>query len=227
MKRIDVLDVWRSLCVWIMVVYHALYDLIWFELLPAAALDNVFADAVAFVTAGLFVLLGGVVSRFSRDILRRGFRLLCLGLLVSVAGVLVGQPIAFGILQLFGLCMMGYGVSREHLDQRKGKWLPWCYAALFVLTAVLTKRITVPVPWLYPLGFRAEGFYSADYFPLLPWGFLFLLGTYMGGVIAANRGHPVLTQHYPGWACFCGRHSLVIYLLHQPLLFALFSVIYR
>ena len=227
MKRIDVLDVWRSLCVWIMVVYHALYDLILFGQIPAAVLDNAFADLIAFVTAGVFVLLGGVVSRFSRDTLRRGFRLFCLGLVVSVAGMLVGQPIAFGILQLFGLCMMGYSLCRERLDKVKGKWLPLLYAGLFVSTVLWTNSVTVSLSCLYPLGFRAEGFYSADYFPLLPWAFLFLLGTRLGGVIAASSACPLFTRRYPRWLTFSGRHSLFIYLLHQPLLFALFSVIYR
>ena len=226
MKRMEVLDVCRSLCVVIMVIYHALYDLVLFQQLPASVLDNTLMDGLAYSTAGTFVLLGGVTARFSRNVIHRGFRLLCLGLVVSVAAMLVGQPIAFGILQLFGVCMMGYGLVRERLD-KAGARLSWLYAAFFLLAAVLTKRVTVTVSWLYPLGFCTEKFYSADYFPLLPWGLLFLLGTRLGGVLAKNREQPCLARSYPVWLAFCGRHSLVIYLLHQPLLFALFSLIYR
>ena len=227
MKRIDVLDVWRSLCVVIMVAYHALYDLILFGVLPAAVLDNLPMRVLEYGTAGCFVLLGGVVSRFSRDIRRRGFRLFCLGLLVSVAAALVGQTIAFGILQFFGLAMMLYSLGRERLDSAEGAWFPLLCAALFLLTALLTGLVRVPVSWLYPLGLRSEGFYSADYFPLLPWGFLFLLGTWLGGVVEKERERPLFTRRYPPWLTFCGRRSLLLYVLHQPLLYGACVLLFR
>lgn len=226
MKRLEVLDVCRSFCVMIMVLYHALYDLILLEQLPPTVLDNTFMDVLAYGTAGAFVLLGGVTARFCRDVLRRGFRLFCLGLAVSVIAALAGQPIAFGVLQLFGLCMMGYGLLRRRLD-KAGKWLPLSCAVLFVLSTLLTERIHVPVPWLYPLGLRTESFYSADYFPLLPWAFLFLMGTWLGGWVINARQRRCFTRRYPRWLCFCGRNSLRIYLFHQPLLFTLFSLLFR
>lgn len=34
--------------------------------------------------------------------------------------------------------------------------------------------------WLFPLGIHRADFFSADYFPLFPWIFLFFCGTYIG-----------------------------------------------
>lgn len=72
------------------------------------------------------------------------------------------------------------------------------------------------------LGFPGPGFYSTDYFSLLPWSFLYLCGFELhmicreAGVLDA----PVLRRGVVPLA-FLGRHSLFIYLLHQPVLYAL------
>ena len=85
---------------------------------------------------------------------------------------------------------------------------------------------TVSVGWLYPLGLLAPGFHSADYFPLLPWFFLFLAGTVLGGWCLDHRDSRVLTLTLPGALTWPGRHSLLIYLLHQPILFGVSYLIW-
>jgi len=76
--------------------------------------------------------------------------------------------------------------------------------------------------WLYRnlltafLGFPHDGFYSSDYFSLLPWLFLFWTGYYLYRLRRPSRGGvylPVVTA--------MGRHSLLIYLLHQPVIYGL------
>ena len=79
--------------------------------------------------------------------------------------------------------------------------------------------MSVSVPWLYPLGFPGPGFSSADYFPLLPWLFLFLVGAALGGWCLDHRESRLLTAPLPRALTFPGRRSLLIYLLHQPVLY--------
>ena len=114
-------------------------------------------------------------------------------------------------------------------------------AVLFVLTAGLffgeTPYVGVPgVPslqicalteckFLFPLGIRAVGFYSSDYYPVLPWIFLFLIGTFLGRFAAAERFPKWM---YPARAPFfsvLGRHALLIYILHQPILYGIMTVL--
>ncbi|MCD7837730.1 MAG: DUF1624 domain-containing protein, partial [Clostridiales bacterium] len=70
-------------------------------------------------------------------------------------------------------------------------------------------------------GFPPAGFYSADYFPLLPWFFLFCAG-YFAHRLWWDRWKelPLLRRGVPGLS-WLGRHSLVGYLLHQPVLYGL------
>ena len=73
------------------------------------------------------------------------------------------------------------------------------------------------------LGFPGPGFYSTDYFSLIPWLFLFWAGFYLYKVVGRPRMEPLRRSICPplGWI---GRHSLVIYMLHQPVLYGLLMV---
>jgi len=73
------------------------------------------------------------------------------------------------------------------------------------------------------LGFTEPAFYSADYFSLFPWVFLFLTGYYLFRWMEAMQWKDAL-EYEPSlgtWLRTVGRHSLIIYLLHQPVVFGL------
>ncbi|MDR1564410.1 MAG: DUF1624 domain-containing protein [Oscillospiraceae bacterium] len=80
--------------------------------------------------------------------------------------------------------------------------------------------------FLYLYGFASSNFASADYWPVFPWMFLFLFGRFIGGYAKDGR--------FPKWtkANFCpplallGRHSLLIYVLHQPVIYAVLWVVF-
>ena len=72
------------------------------------------------------------------------------------------------------------------------------------------------------LGFYPEGFFSTDYFPLVPWLFLFWVGFFLHHLVGRERMEPLRRSICPalGWL---GRHSLVVYLLHQPVLYGVLN----
>ena len=72
------------------------------------------------------------------------------------------------------------------------------------------------------LGFYPEGFFSTDYFPLVPWLFLFWVGFFLHHLVGRERMEPLHHSICPtlGWL---GRHSLVVYLLHQPVLYGVLN----
>ena len=81
--------------------------------------------------------------------------------------------------------------------------------------------------YLFPLGLLADGFSSSDYYPLMPWFFLFCAGSFLGRWIKEGRAfHWVYTARMP-FLEKLGRHTLLIYILHQPVLIALFWVAFR
>ena len=76
------------------------------------------------------------------------------------------------------------------------------------------------------LGFMPKSFFSTDYFPLLPWLFLFWAGYFLHHLVGRGRLAPLRRSVCPplGWM---GRHSLVIYLLHQPVILGVLTAAFR
>jgi uncharacterized membrane protein len=80
-------------------------------------------------------------------------------------------------------------------------------------------------PWFSWLGFPGPGFISSDYYPPIPFTLLYLAGAHIGFYLKQHGG-------YPSWAHtlgirpldFVGRHALEVYVLHQPLIFALLAL---
>ena len=170
-ERIDILDLWRSVCVWMMLLYHLLWDLSHFELLPASLPLHPVLRAYALMGAGGFILLSGLCAPLCRSWVRTGLALLAAAAAVRAVSSLAGQSVLFGALHLLGCCRLLYGLLRRQLSPllcREGA--PLLCLGLFAAAGWLCARTRVPVLWLYPLGLRAPDFSSADYFPLLPWG---------------------------------------------------------
>lgn len=69
------------------------------------------------------------------------------------------------------------------------------------------------------LGFPASEFASSDYFPLLPWLFLYGAGWFLHAVWRTGEEHEVPKRKPFPVLEWMGRHSLALYLLHQPALY--------
>ncbi len=230
-QRIQSIDALRGLCVVLMCIHHLLYDLAAFLGAPWWLFTNPVFDILHYVFAGCFILLSGVSSRFSRSNIKRGIKVIAVALALTLVtwlgdrlaaafmGGELGILIVFGVLHLLGFCMLFYGLTRKLWDR-----IPdWLMPALCVLLVVLTAKCTnggylTEKPWLFIFGFTTETFYSADYFPILPWVFVFLLGTWLGGKIRAGKlPEAFYTARFPFFPKV-GRHALLIYILHQPIL---------
>lgn len=225
-RRFDVLDAWRTLAIVLMVAYHFLYDLYIFGVISADQLFSAPLNVLERFICCSFILLAGASARFSRNNLRHGLVVLGAGLVVEIGAAVAGQTIRFGVLMLLGSSMVLWHFLGKGLQRLPG----WSVAAgsgiLFFAARWWTGRTAVSVPWLYPLGFISPGFYSADYFPLLPWFFLFLTGTALGGWCLAHRENRLLAVRLAGALTWPGRHSLIIYVLHQPVLYGISYLIW-
>lgn len=89
----------------------------------------------------------------------------------------------------------------------------------------LPQALYVSWPTAY-LGFMPKSFFSTDYFPLLPWLFLFWVGYFLHHLVGRGRLAPLRRSVCPplGWM---GRHSLVLYLLHQPVILGVLTAAFR
>ena len=220
-RRFDLLDAWRSLAIVLMVVYHFLYDLALFGVITWQQMFSAPLNVLQKFICCSFIFLAGASSRFSRNNLRHGLTVLGTHVLVVIGARVGGETIRFGVLALLGSSMVICHFVGKHLQKLPGKWLAGICTALFLLSGKAVDAITVSVRWLYPLGLTYPGFSSADYFPLIPWLFLFLVGTAFGGWCLQNRENRLLCAPLPKVLTWPGRHSLIIYVLHQPVLFGI------
>ncbi len=226
-KRIDLIDALRGLAVVLMVIHHFFFDLVAFLGAPAWLFTNPVFDLLHYVFAGVFILLSGVSSRFSRSNLKRGVKLFAIALALTLVTWFLGIPIWFGILHLLAVCMFFYGLTEKSWDKVPPAFMPLVCVSLTIVSAWITKNVDPGVDYLWMFGWAKENFVSADYFPIFPWIFIFLLGTWAGKYIVENRlpkrfyefTMPVLPQ--------IGRKALIIYLLHQPVLYLLTLAIWR
>lgn len=178
-----------------------------------------------------FILLSGFCWSVGRHRLKRGLMAFGGGLLVS-AVTWVAMPesrIFFGVLSLLGASALLLIPLEKYLRNIPARLGAAASFALFMLFGEVNRgwlgfegALVAQLPdALYrnyltaALGFPQPGFYSSDYFSLLPWFFLFLTGFYLYPLRREEPCQlrlPVLT--------WMGRHSLIIYLLHQPVLYA-------
>jgi uncharacterized membrane protein len=218
--RINSIDALRGLSITLMVAHHLLFDLVVFMGAPAWMFSNPVFDVLQRIFAGVFIFLAGVSSRFSRSNIRRGFLTLTAALAVTLTTKLVGMTVIFGVLHLLAFCMLFYGLLGGFLERINRAAAPVIYAVCLAGSAFAVRFLWIGGGRLWILGWYGNDFSSADYFPIFPWLFVFLLGTWAGAYVREG-GLPRLFYeiNIPFFAAL-GRKSLIIYLLHQPILYA-------
>lgn len=231
-KRIWELDAARGICILGMVIFHLLYDLSYlFQVIDLST--NPLFHLVSQWGGVLFILISGISATLGSRTVRRGLIVLGCGLLftaVTIGMYLLrfsgrGIIIWFGVLHCLGICMLLWPLLRR----LKTPWLLVIGVALSALGIWFKYGVRVDVQYLFPLGLMHPNFASADYFPLLPNLGYFLIGAGLGRLLYPTRRSllpKVNTQLFPvRFFCFCGRQSLLIYLLHQPILTALVALL--
>ena len=237
-KRIHLMDELRGFAVFCMIFFHGFYTAgFLFGNWLGLWLFRFFPPAEPFF-AGLFLFISGVSSNLSHSNLARGLKLLAVALGVTlVTFVFLPQDvITFGVLHFLSVCMIGFGLLPRPAVRRPFSWFPAAVCAvLFFLTKGVPRgylgagpRLGVPLPralyasgWLSPLGFPGGAFQSADYFPLLPWVFVFAAGTFFGRLAAAGKFPEAVCRSRVPALSWLGRHALVLYLAHQPVIYGL------
>ena len=231
-KRIDMLDALRGLGVLIMVVHHILYDSIVFCGASFQLFGNVIFDCLHYMAAGSFLVLSGVSSRFSRSNVKRGIKLFLVAMCFTVVTSLpmINLPIRFGVLHLLGASMVFYGLTAEVWNRIPRKVMPVLCVVLLVASVLAVKHIDVSpavAKVIFPLGWTYPGFFSADWFPVFPWFFVYLFGTWVGYYVKERK--------FPAWFYtvsvpvlpFVGRHALLIYIVHQPIIYGVIMLVLK
>ncbi|MEG1661868.1 MAG: heparan-alpha-glucosaminide N-acetyltransferase domain-containing protein [Clostridiales bacterium] len=244
-NRIWELDALRGLCVLLMFIDHTLYDLgfIFGDIWRQAGISGTLIDLCLFardafwpslfrkiIRVGVlasFIGLCGLSCSFSRSNLWRGLKLLVIALLLSLVTWIMdrclGQRDVFtircGVLHMLAISILLY-----NLVQPFSRNIVLVMGLLLAALGLYFHGNPLPASGLVAgvLGISSTGFYSADYFPLLPWSGYFLVGAACGVSLYHTR-----VSYFPrhgqnkAWRplLFLGRNALLFYLLHQPIVY--------
>ncbi|MEI7857583.1 MAG: heparan-alpha-glucosaminide N-acetyltransferase [Methanomicrobiales archaeon] len=235
-SRLWEIDLFRGVAILMMVVFHTVFDISFLGIAPVDVASG-FWRYFAYVTASLFLLIVGVslVISYARaekkisgislalKFVYRGAFIFGLGLLVTLGTWLYLREgfVIFGILHLIGISVM-----LSPLFFRFGK------------LNILIGLACLPVGWnisgmsgpalLLPLGIMPPGFASVDYTPFFPWFGMVLIGMGVGQFLYTGGVRQFSLRPFPGLLVnplsYIGRHSLVIYLVHQPVIILLLAL---
>ena len=237
-KRVNIIDEVRGLCIILVVVYHLFYSLAMiFRFESCIEPFNIMRTFQPILPA-MFIFISGISFHLSRNNLRRGFILLGVAALITIALwiFMPSQIIWFGIIHFLAVANLLCALLKKPL-----KKLP---AIPGVIICVLLFLLTYNIPrgyigfeglWslelpssLYStdltafLGFHSYAFRSSDYCPVLPWIFMFLTGVFVGRYV--QKLPEALCRVHIRPLAFIGRHTLIIYLVHQPLIVGAISL---
>lgn len=239
-KRYNGLDLIRGAAIVNMIIYHALWDLVYLCDVNIAWYDSLGAYAWQQAICWTFILVSGFSFCLGKKSLKRGLLVTLMGTTISVVtSVFIPEgKILFGILTLIGSCMIIF----SFLDKLLKRSNPIVGLFISIIAFVLLKNINdgyigfekwnlIKLPdFLYAnilstyLGFPKSGFESSDYFSLFPWIFLFSAGYYLFKICKMKNWLRYFECSKIKWLEKMGKHSLAIYIFHQPIIYLFLSL---
>jgi uncharacterized membrane protein len=231
------IDTARGIAIVMMMFFHIIFDLTFFDIIAWPGSPS-YWRLFAAITAALFLFLVGLSFSISAahaslsmdrwhwylKYLKRGLGIFTLGIGITIVTwfYLGTGYVVFGILHLIGVSLIILPLFYRYT------WLPLATGAGLIFIGIWVQDITGP-SYLLWLGVHPDLFYSVDYTPLVPWFGVVLIGLWVGKTLypAGQKRYfcktaiPVLARGL----MFLGRHSLLIYLVHQPVIVSLIMLL--
>jgi uncharacterized membrane protein len=231
LARIRAIDAMRGTAICMMIVYHAAFDMNWFHIISADFNHHPFWLGFRDLIVSSFLLLVGVslVLAYRAGLSPKRFwqRIALVGtcaLLVTL-GSYVTFPktfITFGILH----CIVVSSILAWPMVR-------FPRAALIAGVVIIVVGATIGVslfdlPWLNWVGLMTFRPATEDYVPLLPWFGVVLLGISTGRWLLERRKQTLqrVSRASPRWLTWLGRHSLLVYMVHQPIMVGVLRVLH-
>ena len=224
-ERFIELDVIRGSALFLMIFLHLLWDLDFYNVMP---LDTTIYSLNKIVSFTFFLVAGISVSiayrrKSAYHVIKHGIWIFNVGMGLTIITLMVipQRPIYFGVLHCIGLSLL---LSVPFIRFKK-------YAVLPAFCAIIAGLVIDAIPTSSPsivqliLGLHQSNIwqYTVDYFPVLPWLGIMLLGIAIGNVAYKDGKRqfklPNLNPYKSArMVSFFGKNSLYVYLVHQPVI---------
>ncbi len=221
-KRVQIIDLIKGVDVILMVLFNYSVTLRYFGLInlkPNFLYWSVFPMFIGLI----FIFLSGITAytsfenrreNFSKRYFMRGVKLLILAAFVTLFTHLFVPEgtVYFGILHFFAVSsfIIPFFIKYDKLNV--------VAALLIIISGIYLQIREFSFPFLLWLGLMPANFTTFDYFPLMPWLGVLLLGVFFGKSIVERTCHIKFKNKLAGTFSFLGEKSLTIYLIHQPFL---------
>lgn len=241
-ERYHLLDGLRGLTLISMICYHGMFDLVelydvpvqWFWKLPG----YIWQQSICWT----FILLSGFCWQLGRDPLKRGLVISAGGMVITLVtySFLPEERILCGILTFTGAAMLSLIPLAGFLKKIPAQAGVLGSAVLFFLTRNINSGClgfetlvigSVPAGlyrgiFMTALGFPSPGFFSGDYFSYFPWIFLYLCGYFLYSLLMQRESVRKILLNRTYVLEWAGRHSLLLYMLHQPVLILVLECVF-
>lgn len=267
-SRIGYIDFFRGLAIINMIIYHTLYDLKYVFYLK---MDFFSIDKWYFYQQYIcisFIFLSGFSGNFSKKLLKNSIKLMIISIIISLVTINVSDDLAiyFGVLHFLSFSMFAiyfYDKLEKTIFKNTEKANSKTYIFLGILVNLIVflylkssiyqnsevymylYSIFNKIPFSYIIGFPNGDFYSADYFPIIPWIFLSFLGYFCGKLAkyknikdedkaGKNSKNSLEINKLPKkeenilikFVKLLGKNSLKIYIIHQVIIYGVLYIIF-
>lgn len=221
-ERIQTIDIIRGVDIVLMILFNYSVTLDYFRIinmLPGFFYSFVFPRAIASV----FIFISGAAAyvsfekskeNFGKKYYIRGVKLIFFAILITLFTYIFvpARAVYFGILHFFAISsfLVPFFIKYNKLNLVAG--------LLIALPGFYLQLTEFDFSYLLWLGFTPENFSTFDYFPLIPWLGVLMLGIYSGKCIIKRTVNIKFKSRFAAVFMFLGKNSLAIYLIHQPVL---------
>lgn len=226
------IDFLRGIAILMMIVFHFAYDLNYLNIYNFDidssnwTVFRVLIVSIFFLLVGISLTLSKSKDRNLTHFVKRGIKIFFWGMIITFFTYLFIKEgyVRFGVLHFIGISII---LAYPFL---KFKYLNLIFALPVIIFGFYISKFSFNFGWLLWLGFKPVGFYTVDYFPILPFFGAILLGIFLGKILYKNGKRSFKIKDFSSNTIiksidFMGAKSLLIYLIHQPLLLGILHLL--